>query len=163
SRPPRSSGGSARTSARCGRSRSRPRGFAWARRCRSSGASSAVTPTTSGRTPGAGRRARVVDDTETPPVVLVHCGWPADRELIGRLLATIGAECLAPGPTTDLGRLVTEDRLDLVLADSSGGHGPLGDLLAVLDARPEARDLPLILLADATDVSLLADLTARRY
>ena len=58
---------------------------------------------------------------------------------------------------------VAEDRLDLVLADSSGGHGPLGELLGTLDGLSEGRDLPVILLADPTDASMLAELTSRRF
>jgi PAS domain S-box-containing protein len=50
-----------------------------------------------------------------------------------------------------------------VLADSSGDLGLLGKVLRVLDARQAARDLPLILLGDASDVGLLADLTTRRF
>ena len=53
--------------------------------------------------------------------------------------------------------------IDLVLADSSGGLGLLGELLRALDAHPTARDLPLVLLGDASDVGLLADLTTRRF
>ncbi len=106
---------------------------------------------------------RKVSDVENPPLVLMHCGWPGDRDLVGRLLGSMGIECLALEPETDLRRLVAEDRIDLVLADSSGGHGPLGDLLGTLDGLPEGRDLPLILLADPTDASMLADLTARRF
>ncbi|MEJ7640460.1 MAG: PAS domain-containing protein, partial [Singulisphaera sp.] len=104
-----------------------------------------------------------MNDVESPPLVLMHCGWPGDRDLICRLLGSLGAECLALEPATDLRRLVAEDRLDLVLADSSGGHGPLGDLLGTFDRLPECRDLPIILLADPTDVSMLADLTTRRF
>ena len=84
-------------------------------------------------------RGRTVDDVESPPLVLMHCGWPGDRDLVCRLLDSLGAECLALEPATDLRRLVAEDRLDLVLADSSGGHGPLGELLATLDGLPEGR------------------------
>src|SRR3954462_11161583 len=61
------------------------------------------------------------------------------------------------------GRLVAEDRVDLVLADSAGGLDLLSELLRVLDAHPTARDLPLILLGDASDVGLLANLTTRCF
>ena len=47
-----------------------------------------------------------MDDTGPPPRVLVHCGWPGDLALVCRMLASLGAECHALGPTTDLPRLV---------------------------------------------------------
>ena len=52
--------------------------------------------------------------TESPPLVLMHCGWHGDRDLVCRLLDSLGAECLPLEPATDLARLVAEDRLDLV-------------------------------------------------
>ncbi len=97
------------------------------------------------------------------PRVLVLCGRRRDRELIGRMLASVGADGCSIDAARDADRLVEEDRIDLVLADSSGDLGLLGELLRALDAHPTARDLPLILLGDASDVGLLADLTTRRF
>jgi len=97
------------------------------------------------------------------PQVLVHCGWPRDRELVGRMLRALGAECRPLEGVPDLRQLVAADGIDLILADSAGGHGPLGELLRVLDEQPGAGDLPLLLLADTSDVDLLAELTARRF
>ncbi|HEX8199548.1 MAG TPA: PAS domain-containing protein, partial [Isosphaeraceae bacterium] len=104
-----------------------------------------------------------MDNPQRRPQVLVHCGWRGDRELACRLLGGLGIECQFLGSEAELRRLAAEDGLDLVLADSAGGHGPLGELLATLDAVPQTRDLPMILLADATDVVMLADLTTRRF
>jgi len=103
-----------------------------------------------------------VDDDRPGPLVLVHCGWPRDRELIAGLVREAGAEvCPTPAPP-ELRRLLAEDRLDAVVADSKGGRGPLGDLLQVLDDTPDARDLPLVLLADPEEADELSALSARR-
>ena len=103
-----------------------------------------------------------MDDPASIPLVLVHCGWPGDRELACRALGAMGVECRFSGEATDLSALIAEGRLDLVLADASGGHNPLEDLLNTLNAFPEARDLPIVLLANALDVPLLDDVITRQ-
>ncbi len=102
-------------------------------------------------------------DSRKRPLVLVHCGWPRDRDLVGRLLNALGADGCPLESVSNVRRLVEEDRLDLVLADSSGGHRPLSELLE--GPRRDARrgKLPLILLADTSDVDLLSRLAARRF
>ena len=102
-------------------------------------------------------------DPARRPLVLVHCGWPRDRDLIDRLLHALGAIGLSLDEADDLRGLVADDRLDLILADSAGGHRALGALIRALDEQPGAGDLPMILLADASDVDLLADLASRRF
>jgi hypothetical protein len=68
-------------------------------------------------------------NSERQPLVLLHCGWPRDQKLVQRLLSALGADGRPLDRVANLGQLVAEGRLDLVLADSSGGHGPLGELL----------------------------------
>lgn len=97
------------------------------------------------------------------PLVLVQSGWTGDREAVGQLLRSLGAEDLPMLATPELRRLLADDRIDLVLADTAAGHGPLGDLLRVLDGQPEARDLPVVLLAESGELPALAELTARRF
>ena len=96
------------------------------------------------------------------PLVLLHLGWPRDRELVGGLLDAAGVDSRPTPESSELRRLLTEGRLDLVLADTKGGRGPLDDVLATLDACSEAGDLPLVLLAEADEVSGLADLVRGR-
>ncbi|HEX8199194.1 MAG TPA: HAMP domain-containing sensor histidine kinase, partial [Isosphaeraceae bacterium] len=97
------------------------------------------------------------------PLVLVQCGWAGDRQLVGQLLRGLGADDQPMTSTADLRRLLAEDRIDLVLADTAAGHGILGDLLRVLDGQAEARDMPVVLLAEPEELTALADLTARRF
>jgi signal transduction histidine kinase/ActR/RegA family two-component response regulator len=97
------------------------------------------------------------------PLVLVQCGWSGDRQLIGQMLRTLGADDRPMTSTSELRRLLAEDRVDLVLADTAAGHGLLGDLLRVLDGQPEARDMPVVLLAEPEELPALAALTARRF
>ncbi|QDV39591.1 sensor histidine kinase [Tautonia plasticadhaerens] len=102
-----------------------------------------------------------MDDGAAPPLVLVHCGWPADAELACRALGALGCACRVVGGADELQALLGGGPTDLMLADASAGLGPLGTLLAALDAHPEAGDLPLVLLADAADAPLLAGVLAR--
>lgn len=104
-----------------------------------------------------------MDDPGRRPLVLVQCGWPRDRELLGELLGALGAEMRPVGEPGGLRTLLDDDRVDLVLADSAAGLGDLGDLLHALDGRAETTDLPLVLLADPEELTSLADLTARRF
>jgi signal transduction histidine kinase/ActR/RegA family two-component response regulator len=97
------------------------------------------------------------------PLVLVQCGWSGDREFVGQMLHALGADDRPMAPMPELRRLLAEDRIDLVLADTAAGRGPLGDLLHVLDVHPEARDLPVVLLAEAAELPALAALTSRRF
>src|SRR4051812_31513524 len=89
-----------------------------------------------------------MDDTGRRPLVLLHLGWPRDREQVGMLLGADGADVRPTPPTPELRRLLAEGRADLVLADTKGGFGPLGDLLRGLGASPESSGLPLVLLAE---------------
>ena len=130
-----------------------------------SGASSGARPESGNGTRGGAEargEGRTMDDGGAPPGPAA-LGWSRDRELVGRLLDSLGAECLALEPATDLRRLVAEERLDLVLADSYGGRGPLGDLLETLDGLPEGGELPMVLLAEAAEVPMLAELATRRF
>ena len=96
------------------------------------------------------------------PLVLLHLGWPRDRELVGDLLDAAGFDSRPTPASPELRRLLAEGRLDLVLADTKGGRGPLEDVLGTLDACSEAGDLPIVLLAEADEVSGLADLVRGR-
>ncbi len=97
------------------------------------------------------------------PLVLMHCEWARDRELVGALLADLGAEGRPIDRLEDVRVVFEDDRVDLILADSSGGVAPLAALLALLDLRTEWADLPMVLLAHADDLPLLSELTARRF
>src|SRR3954453_22677732 len=109
----------------------------------SSGASSRERPTA-----GDGAMA----EPGARPLVLLHLGWSRDRELVGGQLRAVGADVLPTPAAPELRRLLAECRLDLVLADTKGGRGPLDDLWQMLDAVPEAGDLPIVLLAEADEV-----------
>src|SRR5689334_1468744 len=104
-----------------------------------------------------------MDDSGRRPLVLLHLGWPRDREQVGMLLGADGADVRPTPSTPELRRWLAEGRPDLVLADTKGGLAPLGDLLRTLDAGPESNDLPLVLLAEPHEVGELADLAARRF
>jgi len=45
------------------------------------------------------------------------------------------------------------EKPDLILADNKAGRGPLDDLLQTIDAVPDARELPMVLLAEADEVA----------
>lgn len=97
------------------------------------------------------------------PLALVHCGWPRDRQLVAELLGTMGVEVRVAEPFADVRRLLAEDRVDLILADSAVGQGSLAAFLGTLDGHAEAVDLPMVLLADPADLNELAARTARRF
>jgi signal transduction histidine kinase len=96
------------------------------------------------------------------PLVLLHLGWARDRELVANLLDAAGADSLPTPPGPELGRLLGESLLDLVLADTKGGRGALDDLLGALDACVQAGELPIVLLAEADEVAELAALVLWR-
>jgi len=102
------------------------------------------------------------DPAPRPPLTLVHCGWPRDRELVGELLGSLGAAMWPMGDPDELRRLVAEDRIDLVVADSTGGFDALARLIEILDGRVKEGGLPMVLLADPEELSSLADLAVRR-
>ncbi len=104
-----------------------------------------------------------MSDARRRPLVLVQCGWPRDRELIGELLGSLGADMWPMGGPSEIRRLLAEDRVDLVLADTAGGQGALAGLLEILDGKAESGELPMVLLADPEDLTSLADLTVRRF
>jgi len=104
----------------------------------------------------------MVDTTPRRPLALVQCGWPRDRELVGDLLGSLGAEAWPMGNPEELRRLVAEGRIDLVVADSAGGFDALGRLIEILDGRADEGGLPMVLLADPEEISSLADLAVRR-
>ena len=97
------------------------------------------------------------------PLVLVHCEWSRDRELMGELLAALGTTARPIEPLAATRRLLLDDQADLIVADSSGGARTVAALLALLDERPAASDLPLVLLGSPEDLPLLSELTARRF
>ena len=96
------------------------------------------------------------------PLVLLHLGWPRDRELVGGLLDAAGVDSRPTPESSELTRLLTEGRLDLVLADTKGGRGPLDDVLETLDACSVPGELPIVLLAEADEVSGLVSLVRGR-
>ena len=96
------------------------------------------------------------------PLVLVHLGWPRDRELVGGLLDAAGVDSRPTPASPELRRLLAEGRLDLVLADTKGGRGPLDDVLETLDACSVPGELPIVLLAEADEVSGLVNLLRGR-
>jgi len=104
-----------------------------------------------------------MDDAGRRPLALVHCGWPRDRELLGELLGSLGADIWSAGDPADLRRLLAEDRIDLVVADSTGGHGTLFELLGEIDGRAEVGELPMVLLVDSGELAALVDPTVRRF
>ena len=97
------------------------------------------------------------------PLVLIHCEWTRDRELLGHLIQSLGADFRSIEETETVRQLLRADRADLIVADSSGGVGPLSALLALLDSQPEATDLPMVLLANSDELPLLGELTTRRF
>jgi hypothetical protein len=74
------------------------------------------------------RQVQGMDDRGPRPLVLPHLGWPRDREQVGELLRTTGANVRPTPPSPELRRVLAEGRPDLVLADTKRGLGPLGDL-----------------------------------
>ncbi len=103
------------------------------------------------------------DSLDHRPLVLVHCEWSRDRELVGHMLETLGTKFQSIEPIEAARQIIEEDRADLILADSSGGIGPLSALLAILDDRPEGTDLPMVLIANLEELPWLSELTARRF
>jgi len=99
----------------------------------------------------------------TRPLVLMHCEWTRDNELVGQLLREIGADFHAIEQSEETRRILAADRADLILADSGGAIGSLMNLLAFCDNRPGGADLPMVLLANLEDLPLLSELTARRF
>src|SRR4051812_18228637 len=100
-----------------------------------------------------------MSEAEPPSLVLVHCAWPRDRRLVGDLLRAMGAEPRSPSGPAESRQLLAEGRVGLVLADTKGGLGPLGDLLRAVDEAPDGRDLPLVLLAEPDEVGDMAGLS----
>ncbi len=96
-------------------------------------------------------------------LALVHCGWPRDRELLAELLGELGVEARTQGEPAEIRRLLAEDRVDLVLADSAGGPGSLADLLDAIDGRADVGELPMVLLADPQDLTSMAGLITRQF
>ncbi len=106
----------------------------------------------------------MLDATVPPrPLVLVHCEWTRDRELIQQLLDELGCESLGIENSDQAMTILHDDRVDLILADSSGGIDPIRTLLRLLDDRAEGSDLPIVFLANAADLPLLSELTMRRF
>ncbi len=97
------------------------------------------------------------------PLALVHCEWARDRELVGQLLDALGVESQPIGRVEETRQILEQDRVDLILADSSGGIGSLAALLALLDNQPEWAELPMVLMASVGELPLLSELTARRF
>ena len=97
------------------------------------------------------------------PLVLVHCEWSRDRDLVADLLAELGADHRPLGAVEHVRWLFEEDRVDLILADSAGGVGPVATVLDFLDERGGKSDLPMVLLASPEDLPLLGELTSRRF
>jgi len=67
------------------------------------------------------------------------------------------------GDRAGLVGLLNDDRVDLILADTGCGHGPLYDLFDVLDRRAETADLPMVLLSEPGGQDMLAEATTRRF
>jgi len=97
------------------------------------------------------------------PLVLTHCEWIRDRELVDQLIQSLGADNHAIQDVDETRKILEADRVDLILADSSGGGDPLATLLSLLDQRPEAADLPMVLMANPDELPLLHEMTARRF
>ena len=99
----------------------------------------------------------------------VHARWSCST-WVGRATGSWSAACSTrrvsiPGrrpQSPELRRLLAEGRLDLVLADTKGGRGPLMTCCRRSTPVPEAGDLPMVLLAEADEVPELADLVIRR-
>ena len=105
----------------------------------------------------------MMTELQPRPLILTHFVWLRDRELVGQLLGSLGIDS-RPIEHVEATRLVLEqNQVDLILADSTGGVGPLTTLLALLDDRPEWADLPMVLLANPDDLPLLSELTTRRF
>ena len=104
-----------------------------------------------------------MNNTPVRPMVLTHCEWIRDRELMDQLIRSLGADNLAIQDIDETRKILEADRADLILADSGGGIGPLATLLTLLDQRPEATDLPMVLMANPDELPLLGELTARRF
>jgi signal transduction histidine kinase/CheY-like chemotaxis protein len=101
-------------------------------------------------------------EPEARSLVLLHLGWPRDRELVGDLLGESGADSLPTPAPAELRHMLAESRLDLILADTKGGRGQLDDLLQAIDACVEAGELPIVLLAEPEEVAGLSALVLRR-
>ena len=105
-----------------------------------------------------------MNDPSTPrPLILIHCEWARDRELLGQLIQDLGADFHPIEDIEAIRQILGADRADLIVADSSGGIGPLTTLLTLLDSRPEAADLPMVLLANPDELPLLSELPTRRF
>ena len=81
------------------------------------------------------------------PHIVVHCRRERDRTLVDGLLGEIGADWSPLGNWTALGRLLSDDRIDLALADVEGGNHRLDGLLRAIHARQHEEAPPVILLA----------------
>ncbi len=104
-----------------------------------------------------------MNETPARPLVLMHCEWARDRELAGQLIRNLGADFHVIQDADETRKILEVDGADLILADSGGGVGPLAALLSLLDHRPEAADLPMVLMANLDELPLLGELIARRF
>ena len=73
---------------------------------------------------------------EARPIVLLHCDWNRDRDLVAGLLGDLGAEARTIVDPATTRRDLGAGRVDLILVDAGGGGGPLSTLLAILDESP---------------------------
>ena len=104
----------------------------------------------------------MIDLPARVPLAVVHCGWPRDRELVGELLASVGAEMWPMGDPADLRTLIDDDRIDLVVADSTAGVDAIAHLIGILDGDANNGGLPMVFLADPAEIAPLSDLVVRR-
>ena len=105
----------------------------------------------------------MTEPADQRPLVLVQCEWSRDRDLISHLLHELGVDGHQAESVEGGEQALLEDRVDLILADTSGGFGPLIALFDLLDRRPEGADVPMVLLAHTDEVTQLGELAARRF
>jgi signal transduction histidine kinase len=105
----------------------------------------------------------MADEQGDRPHIVVHCRRGSDRTLIGGLLEEIGADWSPLGPPSWLGQLMSDDRVDLALADVEGGNHRLDGLLRAMEAREHHESPPLILLARPRRLSAPLRRAAHRF